>query len=79
MEQLNGFVEQGTSEQLFAANYLHGHVVVATAKRENMGKTYPHDIRFQVVQSLRDALLDNELSPSKQTLVLSMWDSISKH
>ncbi|MCJ8348522.1 YfcL family protein [Moritella sp.] len=79
MEKLDGFVEQGTSDQLFAAEYLHSHVTFATAKCENIGKIYPHDIKFQVVHSLRDALVANELTPYKQELVLSMWDAINKH
>ena len=79
MEKLDGFVEQGTSDQLFAAEYLHGHVTFATAKCENIGKTYPHDIKFQVVSSLRDALVSNELTPQKQALVLGMWEDINKH
>ncbi|MFT5880936.1 MAG: hypothetical protein ACI86X_002075 [Moritella sp.] len=79
MEMLDGFVEQGTSEQLFAANYLHGHVSFATGKCENMGKIYPHDIKFQVIQSLRDALVTDELTPKKQESVLNMWDAINKH
>ncbi|PKH09351.1 MULTISPECIES: YfcL family protein [Moritella] len=79
MEKLDGFVEQGTSDQLFAAEYLHGHVTFATAKCENIGKIYPHDIKFQVVHSLRDALVANELTPQKQALVLGMWDDINKH
>lgn len=76
-ERLDRFVEQGTSEQLFAAKYLHGHLSIATAKCQCTGKIFPHDIRFQVVNSLSDAMLTNELTPQKQDLVLNMWESIN--
>lgn len=77
MEKLNGFVEQGTSEQHFAAQYLHGHITCATAICENRGKIFPHDIKFQIVSSLNEALMTDELTPKRQALVLSMWDKIS--
>jgi len=78
MEKLDGFVEQGTSEQHFSAEYLLSHISCAVAICENRGKIFPHDIRFQIVNSLQNALGSNELTEKKQAQVLSMWEHVAK-
>ena len=75
-DQLMGFVDSGSDDDLFHSSYLHGHVDVVIAEYLIANKFNLDSLSQSVKQSLQRAFDDKELEPSDQHAVLQMWLNI---
>ena len=73
---IDGLVEYGDDDQLFAGGYLQGHITLAVADAEMQGETTLEALSLRVEQSLDAAIQAGELSPSDQILVHRLWHDI---
>ena len=76
LASIDGMVEHGSDDELFAGGYLRGHLTLSVSELE-FGEDHSHEALYrQVTQSLEKAISAGELSPRDQVLVLEMWDNL---
>ena len=72
---IDGLVENGTDDELFASGYLQGHLTLAVAEIEQTDEQTPERLQAYMQRSLQDTI-QAELSPRDQVLVTEMWDNL---
>ena len=76
LASIDGMVEQGSDDELFAGGYLRGHLTLSISVLESGEDHSPEALHRQVSHSLEQAIAAGELSPRDQVLVLEMWDKL---
>lgn len=76
LASIDGMVEHGSDDELFAGGYLRGHLTLSISELELGAEHTPEALYHQVSHSLEKAIAAGELASRDQVLVLEMWDKL---
>lgn len=77
-QHIEGILEHGNDDELFASGYLSGHLSVVLARCEEQAVNTKQGFIDAMDQSLAHAYQAKELTPPDQALVEQMWSRLQQ-
>lgn len=77
-QALDGFVVNGSDQELFIASYLHGHFDLVVSQVMQSGLQNLNRLDQSMLASLQQAFSAGELEPDDQQMVSALWQQLLK-